>query len=223
MEFIVSGKGTEISDRFRARVEEKLSKVEQYAPRAQRVEVRVVEHKNPSRADELKKVEITVIDKGPVIRAEAAAPDQASALDLASDKLFERLRRASERRRDRRRATRAAEREARPLDLTPEDVNVAPEEAAPEAPEKSIPDVEGEAVEHQVGDSPVIVRDKLYKANAMSVEEALDQMELVGHPFFLFIDEATTQPCVVYRRHGWTYGVLRLDALTQIGSDPTAE
>lgn len=46
----------------------------------------------------------------------------------------------------------------------------------------------------------------------MTVDQALYEMELVGHPFFLFIDEETAQPCVVYHRHGWTYGVIRLDA-----------
>ena len=46
----------------------------------------------------------------------------------------------------------------------------------------------------------------------MTVDEALYQMELVGHPFYLFIERATKQPCAVYHRHGWTYGVIRLDA-----------
>lgn len=46
----------------------------------------------------------------------------------------------------------------------------------------------------------------------MSIDQALYEMELVGHPFYLFIDEETKQPCAVYHRHGWTYGVIRLDA-----------
>ena len=69
----------------------------------------------------------------------------------------------------------------------------------------------GVAIEQQLGDSPVIVRQKLHEAEPMSVDQALYEMELVGHPFYLFIDEETKQPCVVYHRHGWTYGVIRLD------------
>ena len=46
----------------------------------------------------------------------------------------------------------------------------------------------------------------------MTVDEALYQMELVGHPFYLFIEKSSKQPCAVYHRHGWTYGVIRLDA-----------
>ena len=50
----------------------------------------------------------------------------------------------------------------------------------------------------------------------MSVEDALDEMELVGHPFYLFIDSETAQPAVVYHRKGWTYGVIRLDATCKL-------
>ena len=63
---------------------------------------------------------------------------------------------------------------------------------------------------------PVIVRQKLHATRAMSLDDALDEMELVGHPFFLFIEEETLQPCVVYHRQGWTYGVIRLDATCSI-------
>ncbi|WP_415504988.1 sigma 54 modulation/S30EA ribosomal C-terminal domain-containing protein, partial [Actinomyces slackii] len=74
------------------------------------------------------------------------------------------------------------------------------------------PTQHGVAVESQLGDSPVIVRQKLHTAHEMTVDEALYQMELVGHPFYLFIEKSTKQPCAVYHRHGWTYGVIRLDA-----------
>ena len=70
----------------------------------------------------------------------------------------------------------------------------------------------GEIREEQLGDSPVVVRQKIHQAEPMTVDEALHQMELVGHPFFLFIDSDTMQPCVAYRRKGWSYGVLRLNS-----------
>ena len=72
----------------------------------------------------------------------------------------------------------------------------------------------GEAREEQLGDTPILVRQKVHEAEPMTVDEALNQMEMVGHPFFLFIDKETKQPCVVYHRHGWTYGVLRLNTTT---------
>ncbi|MFP7697369.1 ribosome hibernation-promoting factor, HPF/YfiA family [Trueperella sp. LYQ143] len=211
MEIVVTGRNTEVSGRFREHVEEKLSKIEQYAPRAQRVEVEVTHEPNPAQADTSERIEITVRDKGPVVRSEASASDRFGALDLAAQKVFERLRRKHERRKDRRKGER---REEAPVDLPidellskPEDVE-APEEATP------IPTHLGEAVESPLGDSPAIVRQKLYAARPMSIEQAIDEMELVGHPFFLFIDEVTAQPCAAYRRRGWTYGVIRLDATT---------
>lgn len=87
-----------------------------------------------------------------------------------------------------------------------------PTQDEPEEP--ALPSVVGEAIETQLGDSPAIVRQKLYEAEPMSVEQAIDEMELVGHPFYLFIDEETKQPCAAYRRRGWTYGVIRLNATT---------
>ncbi len=209
MEIVVTGRNTDVTDRFREHVEDKLQKIDQLAPRAQRVEVEVLHENNPSQADTSERIEITVRDKGPVIRAEAAASDRYGALDLALDKLFERLRRA----RDRRKAhgqRRSGGEKVEPLNLTPDDVNVKPVKET--ADEPSVPTELGEAIETQLGDSPVVVRQKLYEAKPMSIDQALYEMELVGHDFFLFIDEETKQPCATYHRHGWTYGVIRLDA-----------
>ncbi len=208
MEIIVKGRNAEVSDRFREHVEDKLQKIEQFAPRAQRVDVEVTHEPNPAQAETSERIEITVIDKGPVIRAEAAASDRYGALDVAMGKLIERLRRA----RDRRKGHPRRENVAEPLRLTPEDVNLPKAKEERLAPK--VPTEPGEALETQLGDSPVIVRQKLYEAKPMSVDQALYEMELVGHPFYLFIDEETKQPCAVYHRHGWTYGVIRLDAQT---------
>lgn len=211
MEIIVKGRNAEVSDRFREHVEDKLQKIEQFAPRAQRVDVEVTHEPNPAQAETSERIEITIRDKGPVIRAEAAASDRYGALDIAMGKLIERLRRV----RDRRKEHPRRENVAHPLSLTPEDVNLPQVSADKDAEERRIPTSPGEAVETQLGDSPVIVRQKLYEAEPMSVDQALYEMELVGHPFYLFIDEETKQPCAVYHRHGWTYGVIRLDAAVE--------
>jgi hypothetical protein len=60
------------------------------------------------------------------------------------------------------------------------------------------------------GDGPVVLREKFHKAEPMTVEQALFEMELVGHDFFLFRDTQNGKPSVVYRRRGWDYGVIRL-------------
>ncbi|QJC22334.1 ribosome hibernation-promoting factor, HPF/YfiA family [Arcanobacterium buesumense] len=215
MEFVVKGRNAEVSDNFREFVEEKLAKIEQFAPRAQRVEVEVTHEPNPAQAEISERIEITVRDKGPVVRAEAATSDRYAAVDLAAQKLFERLRRKSERMKDRKHHV-VKDVDAGELNVDQLLAEVTSSQEREEAPTQTPtrPTVVGETVETQVGDSPVIVRQKLYEAKPMSVEQAVDEMELVGHPFYLFIDEETSQPCAAYRRRGWTYGVIRLDAKT---------
>ena len=61
------------------------------------------------------------------------------------------------------------------------------------------------------GDSPIQVREKIHTTMPMGLDQALYEMELVGHDFYLFHDKDTNQPSVVYRRHGWSYGVIHLD------------
>lgn len=214
MEIVVNGRHAEISDGFRAHVEEKLAKIEQFAPRAQRVEVEVTHEKNPAQAEVSERIEITVRDKGPVVRAEAAASDRYGAVDLAATKLFERLRRKNEKSKNRKRS---AGRDEVPTELNVDELMAevkAPNAPVEETVENARPTEVGEFTETQVGDSPVIVREKLYGAEPMTIEEAVDALELVGHPFYIFIDKDTHQPCAAYRRQGWTYGVIRLDAKT---------
>ncbi|CED92475.1 MAG: ribosome-associated translation inhibitor RaiA [Actinomyces succiniciruminis] len=210
MDITVVGRNAEISSRLRDYVEEKAAKVEQFDPRVQRVEVEITHERNPRQADTAERAEITVISKGPVIRAEASSSDRFAAFDIAMGKLTERLRRARDRKKNHRRhivevpepAPQAAVEEP----AVPE-TNDLPIEDSPSAPTEP-----GVAVESQLGDSPVVVRQKLHEAVPMTVDEALYQMELVGHPFYLFIEKSTMQPCAVYHRRGWTYGVIRLNA-----------
>ena len=206
MEIVVVGRHTEVSDQFRRHVEDKLGKVAQLSPYAQRVDAEITHEKNPRLADRAERVELTVRAKGPVVRAEASASDRYAALDLATTKLLERLRRARDRRKQHHRRAAVPIPQELPEDLMP-DAEPAPveEEQAP-----AVPTEPGVAIETQLGDSPVVIRQKVHQTTPMSVDQALTEMELVGHPFFLFIDEETSQPCVVYHRHGWTYGVIRL-------------
>jgi hypothetical protein len=61
------------------------------------------------------------------------------------------------------------------------------------------------------GDGPLVVREKVHKAAPMTLDQALYEMELVGHDFFLFVDKESERPSVVYRRRGYDYGVITLD------------
>ncbi len=58
--------------------------------------------------------------------------------------------------------------------------------------------------------SRIVVREKTFEGEPMTLDEALFQMELVGHDFFLFADSESGRPSVVYRRKGYDYGVIRL-------------
>lgn len=142
MEIVVVGRHTEVADRFRRHVEDKLAKIEQLAPTAQRVDVEVTHENNPRQSGVRERVELTVRDKGPVIRAEAAADDRFGALDLAMTKLSERLRRANDRRKNRfRNPTPEDTADVRPF--VPTQVQ---EPAAPTAPSDP-----GDTVEIQLG------------------------------------------------------------------------
>ncbi len=202
MDIVVNGRNSEISDRFRAHVEDKLARIDKYDQRQKihRVEVEVTHAANPRQHDQAARVEMTLKSKGPVIRAEAASTDQHSALDLAVDKLESRLRRAN----DRKRISRGKHRPASLAEaLPPELANPAPEEEDP-----LVRDVAGIQVQ---GDGPIVVREKTHPAEPMTLEQALYEMELVGHDFFLFVEKDSMRPSAVYLRKGYDYGVIHLD------------
>src|SRR6478735_12161167 len=142
MEIVVAGRHTEVLPKYRAHVEQKLAKVEQLAPRAQRIDVVVSHETNPRQAGSSERVELTVVDRGPVIRAEACADDRYAALDLALGKLLERLRRTRDRRKDHRNHTPIAPVDVRPPEPEPEELADAPSSDG--------------TIEHSLGDSPVL-------------------------------------------------------------------
>lgn len=209
MEIVVVGRHTEVADRFRQHVEDKLAKVELLSPSVQRVDVEVTHENNPRLADRSERVELTVRAKGPVIRAEAAADDRFGALDLAIDKLNERLRRARDRRKDHRSNSVLAPVDVRPYEVVAEP---APEATKAEVSAPAALAEAGDTVETTLGDSPVVIRQKLHHAEPMTIDDAVYEMEMVGHDFYLFIDKETARPSVLYRRNGWTFGVIALDS-----------
>jgi ribosomal subunit interface protein len=213
MDVVVKTRHCSVPDAFRSYVEEKITRLEKLDDRVIRVDVEVSAERNRRQHDQASRVEITVHSKGPVVRAEAAAEDKTAAFDLALDKLLAQFRKAA----DRKRVHRGAR--------TPRSLH----DAAAELPllPASSPDGESAASlngSHTVagmqvqGDGPLVVREKVHAAAPMTLEQALFEMELVGHDFYLFIDAEHGTPAVVYRRKAYDYGVIRLEN-SLVGAD----
>ena len=196
MDIVVTGRHTTVSDRFRQHIAEKLDKVQQLAPRTRRIEVIVSHEANRRQSKAGDRVEITCHIKGPVVRAEACQEDKYAALDVALEKLLERLRRKHDR--TVRRGRHGQESVATATAFVP-----------PETESES--EMSSEDDGGAFGDSPIEVREKVHTSAPMTLDQALREMELVGHDFYLFHDLDTDKASVVYRRRGWSYGVLHLD------------
>ncbi len=211
MDIVVKGRNVEVPDHYREHVADKLSKVERYDQKLIRADVELFHERNPRQSDICQRVEITVLTRGPVIRAEACAKDFYAALDAAITKLDSRLRRAADRRRVHRGRHAPLSVAAATAGL-PVDLPELPSSDQPATPTGSVM-VATAVVEHVRNDDDQpwrIVREKEHPAEPMTVDDALFQMELVGHDFYLFQDKESGRPSVVYRRRGYDYGILSL-------------
>lgn len=214
MDTVVTGRHIKVSSKFKDTVDQKTERITHIAPDASRVQIVVSAEGNPSQSDTAKKVEITVYAGRDIVRAEASSADEYSALDLAMDKLTLRLRRTRDRRKNHRQGLKNAPVPdfAANLRLEQEVEQEENEQQAPDTEDALNADLDaGQSIEVQVGDTPVVIRRKLHVAEPMTIDDALYQMELIGHDFFLFVNSATNRPSVVYRRHGWSYGVFEID------------
>ena len=197
MDIVVKGRHTEVSERFRTHVAEKLAKLEKLDPKVISIDVECSQERNPRLADQRERIELTILSRGPVMRAEAAAQDCYAALDAAVTKLEARLRKAK----DRRRVHHGAK--------TP--VSVATATAALDGAARTPATAEvDDTYPGTDDDGPMFVREKVHQAAPIHLDQALYEMELVGHDFYLFVDATTAQPSVVYRRRAYDYGVIRL-------------
>ncbi|MEV6814054.1 ribosome-associated translation inhibitor RaiA [Micromonospora sp. NPDC051296] len=204
MDIVVKGRNVEVPDHYRVHVAEKLAKIERYDHKLIRVDVELFHERNPRQADHCQRIEITCVSRGPVIRAEACTNDFYSALDAAIAKLDARLRRAADRRRVHRGRhaplSVAAATAGLPVTDLPALADAGTATAVAERPEEEYDD-----------DQPWhIAREKVHPAEPMTVDDALFQMELVGHDFYLFQDKESGRPSVVYRRHAYDYGIISL-------------
>ena len=204
MDIVVKGRNVEVPDHYRVHVAEKLQKIERYDQKLIRIDVELFHERNPRQNDNCQRVEITCFSRGPVVRATASSGDFYSALDLATSKLDGQLRKVADRRRvhrGRHAPISVAEATARlPLFERPKTAEV---------PAKSNGHVDLLA-EPEDGQPWHIVREKEFSGEPMTLDDALYQMELVGHDFYLFHDKDSGRPSVVYRRKAYDYGLLTL-------------
>lgn len=217
MDIVVKGRKTEVPERFRKHVAEKLKldKIQKIDGKVIRLDVEVSKEPNPRQADRSDRVEITLHSRGPVIRAEASAADPYAALDAATSRLEAQLRKQA----DKRRVHRGGR--------TPTSVAAATAplaahlngELAAERGEPGVRTTRMGSLEVQ-GEGPLVVREKTHAAAPMTLDQALYEMELVGHDFYLFVDSDTKYPSVVYRRHAYDYGVIHLETDPMIQEAP---
>lgn len=240
MDIVVKGRNVEVPEHYRVHVGEKMARLERYDRKIIRYDVELFHEPNRRQAKHCQRVEITGKGRGPVVRAEAQAGDFYSALDAAIGKLESRLRRIHDRRRvhyGRRSPESVAEamsaNAVTPSGLMSAASRTVPSTAVLEAPAEAATEVITEAdsgewmangvrpedidLPDQRWDDGVtvhepgrVVREKEHSAEPMTLDQALSQMELVGHDFYLFHDACTGKPSVVYRRKGFDYGVIRL-------------
>ncbi|MEV6861410.1 ribosome-associated translation inhibitor RaiA [Streptosporangium subroseum] len=215
MEIIVKGRHTGVSDRFRDHVNTKLARIERLDHKLIRVDVEVSKESNPRIVDQRERVELTIHSRGPAVRAEASADDRFAALDIALGKLEGRLRRLA----DRRKIHHGNHCPPSVAELTATALAESFEASAPlprTAPQAD-QGVDSDLLEDKTiipiqmdGDGPLMIREKFHEADPITIDQALLEMELVGHDFYLFRDKESGQPSVVYLRQGYSYGVLRL-------------
>jgi putative sigma-54 modulation protein len=180
MQLQVTGRHMEVSPAIRDYATEKIGRIGKIHDRDEMI-VEVVLHveKNPSNKNR-DVAEVTAHMKGIVVRAEEAAADMYSAIDLVSEKLETQMRRYKERLKERRNGT-------KPVVRTADDTQLRDE------------------IE-EVGS---VVRTKTVEAKPMTEDEAILQLELLGHDFFVFRHAATSNVSVLYRRNDGDYGLIQ--------------
>lgn len=220
MELNIVGRNLGITDRFRAYAAEKSEKVTNLTDRAISLDVKLSRHHETNGNAGPDRVELTLVGKGPVVRAEADGSDKYAAFDVALGRLLERIRRAKDRRKVHRGSQRrpTSLRQATELGFSGVGVQAAASEVLEQVRTGSIPvvsedqpEAKAEATEEDEVYCPVVIRRKVFASTPMTVDDALYFMELVGHDFYLFVDAETGRPSVVYRRKGWDYGLIGLD------------
>lgn len=184
MSITVSGRKMNISEPLRAYAEEKIGnslKVLDFEP----IATEVILYKEKNRSNPLPAVcEVTVLLKGNIVRVEESEEEMYAAIDVAAAKVARQLRKYK---------TRIVDRKARQIEAAP----------APVGGELDLDRLMDELTDDEV------VRVKEMEFAPMTEEEALVQIDLIGHDFFVYTDRDTNLVCVLYRRNDGGYGLLK--------------
>ena len=184
MQLMVHGRNVEITDRIREYVDKKVGKLERYLPQANEARIELTHNSTRAAADRYTS-QITVWSNGQIMRSEESTSDIFASIDASADKMYSQIQRFKGRRfQGRRRASAAANAEAEVAATLLEEV------AEEEEPAQ-------------------IIRRKEFTLQPMSEEEAIEQMELLGHDFFVYYDMDDKNTNVVYRRRDGQYGLLQ--------------
>lgn len=182
MEIAIHGHNLEVTPRLQNYVEKKVGRLDRYMPNLNSVRVDLTSEHTRS-AVERQIAQITIRDdRGTILRAEERNSDIFAAIDSVIDKLYRQIDRYRGKRKKKYRGTQ-------------EDLNLG----------EPLPLEEDEELEEVTS----IVRTKRFVLHPMSDEEALDQMELLGHDFFVFFNAEEEAINVLYRRHDGNYGLLQ--------------
>ena len=203
MEIVVRGRNVEVPEHYRQHVEDKVGQIDRFDGKLKilRVDVELFHEKNPRQSAHCQRVEITLRGKGPVVRAEADGADFYAALDLAAHE-----------------AGQPPAPRGRPSPRAPRPPHAG---QRPDGRQHHRAVEDTLDLDRRLADGPYVtdldehlpgrvVREKQHPATPMTVDQALHEMELVGHDFYLFQCADTGQPTVVYRRHAYDYGLIRL-------------
>ena len=183
MDVVIRGKNVKVSKSLRTAAEEHLAKLDRYANGFARAEVDFSEERNP-RIPDSQKCEVLVHVKGHLLKAHASAPEPFAALYAVCDKVEHQVKRLKDKRvaRTHPKRVRTQRVELPPLDDEDEDTQEPP--------------------------TARIVKTKEFTIKPMTAEEAVLQMDLLGHDFFLFTSSETGRAAVIYRRNDGNFGLI---------------
>jgi putative sigma-54 modulation protein len=215
MQVIVKGRNTHVSTQLKELATTKLEKVERFMDRIQTMEVEFSEEHNPRIADK-HCVEVTMSTKQHVLRAKAVGPDAASAIDLVLNKLESQVKRLKGKyvRRGERTDGVAPDHSPKAKTANGRRAKTATDEGSESASETGNDEelgLESLATDSANDDVPMITKVKRFAIKPMTPEEAVLQMDALGHDFYLFADAESAQAGVVYRRHDGSFGLIEPD------------
>jgi putative sigma-54 modulation protein len=187
MKLVIQGKNIEITDGIREYVNQKIDKaVNHFQALTTEVDVHLSVARNP-RINTKQTAEVTIYANGSVIRAEESSEDLYASIDLVADKIARQLRKFKEKRQDK-------------THTTPKVGDVVAEELV-------VPDLIGDRTPELPSE---VVRTKYFAMPAMTMQEALEQLQVIDHDFYMFRNAETGEINVIYeRKHHGGYGVIQ--------------